>query len=65
MSRTPSNMLPLSTKAPNFELLDTVSDKLLSLNMLHGDRGTVILFVCNHCPFVKHVNRELVKMAGE
>lgn len=65
MSRTPSNMLPLSTKAPNFELLDTVSDKLLSLNMLQGDRGTVILFICNHCPFVKHVNLEFVKVARD
>jgi len=58
-------MLPLFTKAPNFELPDAVSGKLLSLNMLQGDRGTVILFICNHCPFVKHVNRELVKMARD
>jgi len=58
-------MLPLSTKAPYFELLDTVSDKILSINRLQGDCGTVVLFICNHCPFVKHVNRELVKIAGD
>ena len=65
MSRTPSNMLPLSTKAPNFELLDTLSDKKLSINQLRGDLGTVVLFICNHCPFVKHVNKELVRLARD
>jgi len=65
MANTPSNMLPLGTKAPSFELLDTVSDKTLSLNLLKGDMGTVIMFICNHCPFVIHVNPEITKMAKE
>ncbi len=65
MARTPSNMLPLGTKAPDFSLLDTVSDNTLSLNELKGEHGTVILFICNHCPFVIHVNSELVAMANE
>ncbi len=64
MARTPSNMLPLGTVAPDFSLLDTVSNTALSLNTLRGERGTVIMFICNHCPFVIHVNSELVNMAN-
>ena len=65
MANTPSNMLPLGTKAPSFTLLDTVSEKTLSLDLLKGEMGTVIMFICNHCPFVIHVNPEIVKMAKE
>ena len=65
MARTPSNMLPLNTVAPHFELLDTVSDRVLSLEELKGEKGTVIFFICNHCPFVIHVNKELVRVANE
>ncbi|MCF7560289.1 thioredoxin family protein [Sabulilitoribacter multivorans] len=64
MARTPSNMIPLGTKAPEFNLLDTVSHKTLSLQELKGDKGTVIMFICNHCPFVIHVNSELVSIAN-
>lgn len=65
MARTPSNMLALETKAPNFELFDTVSGKILSLKELKGEKGTVIAFICNHCPFVIHVNPMLSKLAKE
>ncbi|MBU3822707.1 thioredoxin family protein [Flavobacteriaceae bacterium XHP0103] len=65
MANTPSNMIALGTKAPDFKLLDTVSNKTLSLEKLKGKQGTVIMFICNHCPFVKHVNDELVKVANE
>ena len=64
MAMTPSNMLLLGTKAPNFSLPDTISDTHLSLNDLKGDKGTVIMFICNHCPFVIHVNSELVYLAN-
>ena len=64
MANTPSNMLPLGTKAPHFELLDTISNKLLNLDSIRGKKGTVIMFICNHCPFVIHVNQELVSMAN-
>lgn len=63
MADTPSNMIPLGTKAPNFELPDTISHKSLSLNALSGEKGTVIMFICNHCPFVIHINQELVSIA--
>ncbi len=65
MARTPSNMLALNTKAPNFSLLNTVNNKIETLNNLKGKKGTVIMFICNHCPFVIHVNPELVKIANE
>ncbi len=65
MARTASNMIPLQTRAPEFELMDTVSGKTMSLEQLKGDRGTVIFFICNHCPFVIHVNKELVNIANK
>ena len=65
MANTPSNMLPLGTIAPDFTLLDTVTDKMLSLNNIKGIKATVVLFICNHCPFVIHVNEELVKLAND
>ncbi len=64
MAQTPSNMLPLGTKAPDFSLLDTVSDSILNLNDIKGKKGTVIMFICNHCPFVIHINPELVAIAN-
>lgn len=65
MARTPSNMLPLGTKAPDFKLLDTISGQFLSLEMLKGQKGTVIMFICNHCPFVKHVNTQISQLARD
>ena len=65
MARTPSNMLPLGTKAPDFSLYDTVSGNTLNLSDLKGAKGTVIMFICNHCPFVIHVNPELSKLGLE
>lgn len=65
MARTPSNMLPLGTTAPDFELLDTISDNKLSLKEIKGKKGTVVMFICNHCPFVVHVNPEITRLAGE
>lgn len=63
MSRTPSNMLPLDTKAPSFNLLDTISGTYKNLDELKGKKGTVIMFICNHCPFVIHVNEALVAIS--
>lgn len=65
MARTLSNMLPLGTKAPDFNLLDTVSGAYLSLQKLKGLKGTIVMFICNHCPFVKHVNSEISKLAKD
>ncbi|MEE9364629.1 MAG: thioredoxin family protein [Cellulophaga sp.] len=65
MSLTPSNMLAIGTTASDFNLVDTVTDKMTNLQSVRGDKGTVILFICNHCPFVIHVNPEISKMAIE
>lgn len=65
MARTESNEFRIGTKAPEFTLINTVDDKNYSLNDLKGTKGTVIMFICNHCPFVIHVNKALVKMANE
>ena len=62
MARTPSNMLPLGTKAPNFNLIDVTNNTTVSLDNLKGEVGTMIMFICNHCPFVKHVNHTLASM---
>ena len=65
MSLTPSNMLELGTKAPDFKLKDTISRELLSFQDLRGEKGTVVMFICNHCPYVKHVNEEIVRLAND
>ncbi|OQP63022.1 thioredoxin family protein [Niastella populi] len=65
MARTPSVMIPLGKKAPGFTLYDTVSGNNLSLQKLKGTTGTVIMFICNHCPFVKHVNAQLVQLGND
>lgn len=65
MSRTASNMLPLGTVAPNFTLIDTISGNEVSLLENRGRKSTVIFFICNHCPFVIHVNDELVRIANQ
>lgn len=60
-----SNPLEKGTIAPDFILLDTVSDNMISLKDIKGTNGTVIMFICNHCPFVIHVNVELVRLAHD
>lgn len=65
MALTPSNMLPLDTKAPNFSLIDTKDNQIKSLDELQGDTGTLVMFICNHCPFVIHVNEQLVELAND
>ena len=65
MAATLSNMLPLGTIAPGFTLLDTISGKEMSLGSLKAEKATVIMFICNHCPYVKHVNQGIVQVAKD
>ena len=65
MAATPSTMMPLGTIAPHFELLDTVSGRILSLSELKGNNATLVVFICNHCPYVLHINDELVRIAKD
>ncbi|MDD4916075.1 MAG: thioredoxin family protein [Methylococcales bacterium] len=63
MAATQSNMLPLGTIAPDFSLPDTISGKVCSLQDLKGRRGTLVMFICNHCPYVLHVRDQLIAIA--
>ena len=66
MSRTPSNMLALGTIAPEFYLKDTNSaDTHLSFEAIKGEKGTLVMFICNHCPFVHHVISEVIRIAND
>tara|TARA_R110002049_G_scaffold286594_2_gene468386 strand:+ start:242 stop:796 length:555 start_codon:yes stop_codon:yes gene_type:complete len=65
MARTESNMMPLGTTAPDFNLIDTLDDTKKSLNELKGTTATLVMFICNHCPFVIHVNAELSRLAKD
>jgi peroxiredoxin len=60
-----SNMLPLGTQAPAFTLPDTTSGNTLKLEDLKSDQATVIMFLCNHCPYVIYVNEEIVSIVKE
>lgn len=65
MSLVESNMLPLGTKAPEFTLPDTVSGAQISLSDIVSDKATVVMFLCNHCPYVIHVNEEIVRIVKD
>ncbi len=64
MSLVESNMIELGTIAPDFNLPDVVSGTNKTLSELSGEKATVIMFICNHCPFVIHVNDELIRIAN-
>lgn len=65
MAATKSVMMPLGTKAPDFNLPDTVTGLNYSLQDLKGEKGTVVMFICNHCPYVLHVKQQLIDIAGQ
>lgn len=65
MVATPSNMLALGTQAPSFTLIEPLNNKLVSLDELSIDKGLVVMFICNHCPYVIHLNDAIVQLANE
>jgi len=65
MSLTPSNMAELGTSAPDFLLPDTHSSHRYNFEQLRGKKGTLVMFICNHCPFVVHVVDEIVRIAND
>jgi thiol-disulfide isomerase/thioredoxin len=65
MPATESVMLELGTPAPAFALPDTVSGKTISLDTFAANRGLLVMFVCPHCPFVKHVQAELAAIGRD
>lgn len=64
MVLTPSTMLPLGTKAPDFSL-PNIDGRTVSLADLAGSPALVVMFMCNHCPYVKHVAPELARLARD
>jgi len=64
MVRTPSTMLPLGTGAPDFAL-PNVDGRTVTLADAAGPRGTLVMFICNHCPFVKHVADQLAALGRD
>ncbi|MDG1915126.1 MAG: thioredoxin family protein [Crocinitomix sp.] len=65
MALVESNPFEIGTSAPAFSLLNVVTGQTDHLTELKGVNGTVIMFICNHCPFVIHVNEELIKLAND
>jgi peroxiredoxin len=64
MALTPSTMLDLGTKAPDFRLTDT-EGKTVSLDDFRGAPALLVVFLCNHCPYVKHVRHELARLGRD
>ncbi|MBD2414957.1 thioredoxin family protein [Nostoc calcicola FACHB-389] len=65
MALTASTMLPLGTKAPDFNLPEVVSGKATSLSTFAEKKALLVIFMCRHCPFVKHVQQELVQLGKD
>ncbi len=65
MSDTPSTMLALGTKAPDFKLFDTVNNQLVSLADFANAKGLLVIFISNHCPFVQYILDDLVTAARD
>jgi thiol-disulfide isomerase/thioredoxin len=61
----PSTMLALGTPLPAFDLPDAASGKIVGSQSLTAGKGTLVMFLCNHCPYVKHVRAEVVRLAHE
>ncbi|PYP83272.1 MAG: thioredoxin family protein [Blastocatellia bacterium AA13] len=65
MPETPSTMLALGTIAPDFTLPDVVSGETVSLNSFKSKKAFLVMFICPHCPFVKHVQNELARIGRD
>ena len=65
MALTPSTMLPLGTKAPEFSLPDVVSGKTITLQSFSGKKGLLVMFICRHCPYVQHIKEGLAKLGKD
>ncbi|KAF3883712.1 MULTISPECIES: thioredoxin family protein [Nostocales] len=65
MALTASTMLPLGTQAPDFELPDVRTGETISLSSFTGKKALLIMFICQHCPFVKHVKQELAQLGKD
>ncbi len=65
MAQTASTMLALGTIAPDFALTDVVSGKIVRRDDFRGKKALLVMFICTHCPFVKHVEKDLAKLGKD
>ena len=65
MPATASTMLDLGTKAPDFSLPDVVTGRRVSLSAFQNKKALLVMFICHHCPFVKHVKSELARLGDD
>jgi len=65
MARTLTNIIPLGYKAPAFQLPDTVGGGEKAFQDIKGKHATVVMFICNHCPFVVHIQKSMAKLAAD
>lgn len=65
MARTESAMTALGTTAPPFQLEEVTTGERLSLERVRGEHGLLVMFICRHCPFVMHVERELAAIGKD
>ena len=65
MAETPSTMLELGTVAPDFALTDVVSGKTVHRDDFRGKKALLVMFICTHCPFVKHIEKEIAKLGKD
>jgi len=64
MSLTPTKAVAMGFNAPDFNLADALTGNIVSFKDIKGDKGTLVMFICNHCPYVKHVIQELVNIGN-
>jgi len=64
MSLTPTKAVAMGFKTPDFNLPDALTGNTVSFKDIKGDKGTLVMFICNHCPYVKHVIQELVNIGN-
>lgn len=65
MARTLSAMTPLGKAAPTFSAVDVISGRTVESDRLRGKLGMLVMFLCRHCPFVKHIEAEIAKFAHD
>lgn len=65
MALTPSRMIPLGTKAPEFSITDVVTGKKVSLSDFSGTEGMLVMYICRHCPYVQHIKWELARLGKD
>jgi len=65
MARTESTMLELGTTAPDFSLLEPATERMVSLSDFAEAKALLVIFMCNHCPYVIHIRDQLVAMIKE